>query len=205
MAKGGFANEVTAAVTPSRRGPGTAGRPGRAVAFVGLSGSGKTTLIERLVPAFQRRGYRVAAVKHDPHGKLDLGPPHKDSARFARAGADVAAVVGPAGLAALWRERREPPLEWLLAGLPEADVMLLEGFRELAFPKVLVLPRPGQAYRAGAEERVAGPFWAWVGEEGAERHLPALPDQLGGVPRFRPGDVEPLAEYLLGRWQGSAG
>ena len=38
------------------------------VSIVGKSNSGKTTLIEKLIRELKLRGYRVATVKHTPHG-----------------------------------------------------------------------------------------------------------------------------------------
>ena len=56
-------------------------------AFSGFSGSGKTTLIEKLIPVFKRRGYRVAVIKHDAHD-FEIDKEGKDTYRFREAGAD---------------------------------------------------------------------------------------------------------------------
>ena len=60
------------------------------VSIVGKSGSGKTSLIERLITEFKGRGYRIASVKHCPHG-MEIDKPGKDSWKFSQAGS--AAVV----------------------------------------------------------------------------------------------------------------
>ncbi len=58
------------------------------VSFIGLSGRGKTTLLEQLVRELKRLGYRVAVVKHAPHG-FDIDHPGKDSWRLNQAGSDI--------------------------------------------------------------------------------------------------------------------
>ena len=61
------------------------------ISFVGYSNSGKTTLIEQLVRELKKLGYRVATVKHAPHG-FDMDRPGKDSYRLKEAGSDVVVV-----------------------------------------------------------------------------------------------------------------
>ncbi|MFN2366815.1 MAG: molybdopterin-guanine dinucleotide biosynthesis protein MobB, partial [Desulfurivibrionaceae bacterium] len=39
----------------------------RIVALVGRPDSGKTTMLEKLIPALNRRGYRIGTVKHHVH------------------------------------------------------------------------------------------------------------------------------------------
>ena len=48
------------------------------IAVVGESNSGKTTLIKKLMPELNKRGYRVATVKHHNHA-LEIDTPGKDS------------------------------------------------------------------------------------------------------------------------------
>ncbi|MEE8192973.1 MAG: molybdopterin-guanine dinucleotide biosynthesis protein B [Gemmatimonadales bacterium] len=105
------------------------------VAFCGWSGSGKTTLIEALIPRLSGRGLAVAVVKHDAHG-VQLDTPGKDSDRFFRAGADVA-LRGPDEV--VWRARpsEATTLERLLRALVRChDVVLVEGHKDTALPKV---------------------------------------------------------------------
>lgn len=66
----------------------------RVVCFVGHSGSGKATFLEKVVRELKGRGYRIAVIKHTPHG-FDMDRPGKDSVRFATAGADAVAVSSP--------------------------------------------------------------------------------------------------------------
>jgi molybdopterin-guanine dinucleotide biosynthesis protein B len=110
----------------------------KAVAIVGPSGSGKTELICRLVEWLQGRGYRVAVLKHS--FKPNLGDEGKDTGRYRRAGARLVALAAP-GLLQLTRGfQEEPRLGAVLATLaPEADLILVEGYKSSPLPKVALL------------------------------------------------------------------
>ena len=64
------------------------------LSIVGHSNSGKTTLIERLIGELKRRGRRLAVVKHTG-GPFDMDRPGKDTWRYAEAGCDAIAILGP--------------------------------------------------------------------------------------------------------------
>lgn len=105
------------------------------VAVSGPSGSGKTHLLVRLVPALVRLGLRVAVLKHTRHAHpFDVAG--KDTDLVRRAGAVAAAIEGPAGMAYFG-----PPAGGLAAlarMLPPVDLVLAEGFRDAAVPRVEV-------------------------------------------------------------------
>lgn len=112
--------------------------PVRVIGIVGWSGSGKTTLITRLLPLLIARGLSVSTIKHAHHG-FDMDRPGKDSHRHREAGAhDV--LVASAKRWALLHENDgpEPPLPVLLGKLDPVDVVLVEGFKRHAFPKLEV-------------------------------------------------------------------
>lgn len=107
--------------------------------IAGWSGSGKTTLIEKLIPEFSRRGLAVSVIKHAHHG-FDLDRPGKDSYRHRSAGAtQVLMLSGDRWV--LMHELRgaaEPTLEEQLRLLSPCDVVLIEGFKAAAVPKIEV-------------------------------------------------------------------
>jgi len=110
----------------------------KAVGFLGRSGSGKTTLIEKLIPEFVRRGYRVGAMKHDAH-RFDIDHPGKDSHRLSSAGAEAMVICSSEKLALVERHEAAPPPEELLSRFfTEMDIVLVEGFRESSLPKIEV-------------------------------------------------------------------
>jgi molybdopterin-guanine dinucleotide biosynthesis protein MobB len=110
----------------------------KAVAFVAKSGTGKTTLVERIIPRLKERGYKVGAVKHDAH-RFDIDHPGKDSYRLTAAGADVMVISSAEKTALVERNTTAPPIEDLLsrffAGM---DIVLVEGFKKSALPKIEV-------------------------------------------------------------------
>ena len=68
------------------------------ISIVGKSDSGKTTLIEKIIPELNKRGYRVATVKHDVHG-FDIDIEGKDSWRHKNSGAHTVVISSPQKIA----------------------------------------------------------------------------------------------------------
>jgi molybdopterin-guanine dinucleotide biosynthesis protein B len=111
----------------------------KVLGIVGWSGSGKTTLLTALIPCFRARGLSVSTIKHAHHA-VALDEPGKDSYRHREAGAAEVILAGPSGFA-LFSEHGLAPklgLEPLLARLAPVDLVLVEGFRGYAFPKIEV-------------------------------------------------------------------
>jgi molybdopterin-guanine dinucleotide biosynthesis protein B len=105
--------------------------------FAGFSGSGKTTLIEQLIPMFIARGLRVSLIKHAHHA-FDIDQPGKDSYRHRHAGAQEVLVTSSRRWA-LMRELRgepEPSLEAHMERISPCDLLLVEGFKRAALPKL---------------------------------------------------------------------
>jgi len=110
----------------------------KAIGFIGYSNTGKTTLIEKLIPLFNARGLRVAAIKHAHHG-FDMDRPGKDSYRYREAGARQVLIATGERWALLSETPRPATLDELLAVLAPCDLVLVEGFRsEGMFPRVEV-------------------------------------------------------------------
>jgi molybdopterin-guanine dinucleotide biosynthesis protein B len=110
--------------------------------LAGWSGSGKTTLMVRLVPELTSRGLRVSTIKHAHHA-FDVDRPGKDSYEHRRAGA-TEVLVTSANRWALMHENRgepEPTVEELVARMTPVDLLLIEGFKRHAHPKVEVFRR----------------------------------------------------------------
>jgi molybdopterin-guanine dinucleotide biosynthesis protein B len=109
----------------------------RIIGLAGWSGSGKTTLITKAIPRLIARGHRVSTLKHAHHG-FDLDRPGKDSFMHRAAGATEVAISSARRFAILHELRAEP--EWdlpaLLAKLTPVDLVLVEGFKRDAFPKL---------------------------------------------------------------------
>ncbi len=107
--------------------------------LAGWSGSGKTTLMVNLLPEIISRGLTVSTVKH-AHHEFDIDRPGKDSFEHRRAGA-TEVMISSANRWALMHELRDeddPPLEDLMARMSPVDLLLVEGFKWEAHPKIEV-------------------------------------------------------------------
>jgi len=107
--------------------------------FAGYSNAGKTTLIEALIARFVARGLRVSLIKHAHHG-FDIDRPGKDSFRHREAGATEVMLVCDKRWAIMHelRDEPEPDLERQLALLSPCDLVLIEGYKSNAVPKIEV-------------------------------------------------------------------
>jgi molybdopterin-guanine dinucleotide biosynthesis protein B len=105
--------------------------------ITGWKNSGKTTLTERLVTEFTRRGFRVSTVKH-AHHDFDIDREGADSHRHRLAGAVEVAIVSGRRWALMHelRGEDEPKLEEILARLAPCDLVLVEGYKREAHPKI---------------------------------------------------------------------
>ena len=150
------------------------------VCFAGWSGSGKTTLIEKIIPALAGAGYRAAAVKHDAHG-LSFDGEGKDSRRLYEAGAVCSVVSGP-GETALFL-RGEAGLEQILSLLPEADLILIEGYKDCGYTQFgLCRGETGKGFTAPLSR-----FAALI----TDLTVPGAP-----APVFHPDDIEGIAAFM---------
>lgn len=111
----------------------------KVIGIAGWSGAGKTTLLTRLIPRLTARGLRVSTIKHAHHG-FDVDQRGKDSHTHRAAGA-TEVLVSSANRFALMHELRGEP-EWTLRALLEklspVDLVLVEGFKREAHPKLEV-------------------------------------------------------------------
>jgi molybdopterin-guanine dinucleotide biosynthesis adapter protein len=151
--------------------------------ITGWKNAGKTTLTERLVAEFVRRRWRVATVKHAHHA-ADIDKPGTDSFRHRAAGAvEVALVTG--ARYAIVREQGEASLAEVLARLSPADLVLVEGFKRDAHPKIEVRGE-------GADPMVAG-----------EHNIVAIAADVQpadrALPWFRRDDIAAIADFIAAR------
>ncbi len=111
----------------------------RVIGIAGWSGAGKTTLLARMIPRLAARGVSVSTVKHAHHA-FDIDQPGKDSHTHRAAGA-TEVLVSSARRWALVHELRgtaEPSLRELLKKLSPVDLVVVEGFKHGAHPKLEV-------------------------------------------------------------------
>lgn len=111
----------------------------RIIGLAGWSGAGKTTLMVRLLPCLIGRGLAVSTLKH-AHHRFDVDVPGKDSWEHRKAGAQQVMVASGARWALMTelRTAREPTLPELVARMDPADLIIVEGFKRDAHPKIEV-------------------------------------------------------------------
>jgi molybdopterin-guanine dinucleotide biosynthesis protein B len=108
------------------------------VSIVGRSNTGKTTLIEKMIKELVARGYRVATIKHNLHG-FDIDHPGKDSWRHREAGARLTVLASPKKVALIKDVDRDYTIDEIRDRYVEdADILLVEGYKENDFPKIEV-------------------------------------------------------------------
>lgn len=111
----------------------------RIIGLAGWSGAGKTTLMVKLLPCLIGRGLAVSTLKH-AHHRFDVDVPGKDSWEHRKAGAQQVMVASGARWALMTelRTAREPTLPELVARMDPADLIIVEGFKRDAHPKIEV-------------------------------------------------------------------
>lgn len=109
----------------------------RVFGVVGWKNAGKTGLMERLVTEITGRGISVSTVKH-AHHTFDVDHAGKDSHRHRVAGATEVLLASRNRFALMHelRDEDEPSLETLLGKLAPVDLVLIEGYKRDAHPKV---------------------------------------------------------------------
>jgi len=116
----------------------------RVYGITGWKNAGKTGLVERLVAEITARGHSVSTIKH-AHHSFDVDQPGRDSYRHRAAGAREVLLASETRIAIMQELRGapEPELNALLARLSPVDLILIEGYKRAAHPKI-------EAYRAEA-------------------------------------------------------
>jgi molybdopterin-guanine dinucleotide biosynthesis adapter protein len=109
----------------------------RVYGVTGWKNAGKTGLMERLVAEITARGFSVSTVKH-AHHTFEVDHPGKDSHRHRVAGAREVLLASRNRVALMHelRDEDEPTLEALLARLSPVDLVLIEGYKRDAHPKI---------------------------------------------------------------------
>ena len=111
----------------------------------GHKNSGKTTLICRLIEAFRRDGYAVAAIKHDGHDCFsDVA--ESDTARFSEAGAECSAIFTDTRYAFTAHGKLEPEalIDWFRRMPEPPDILIAEGLKASEYPKIELMHGSGE-------------------------------------------------------------
>lgn len=107
------------------------------ISFIGSSGSGKTGVMEKVVAELKRRSIRVAVIKHSHHDNFEFDKDGKDSQRYTAAGAETVIISGPQEMFFTQKTGRDINLDEITRLIdPDIDIILTEGFKNAATPKI---------------------------------------------------------------------
>jgi molybdopterin-guanine dinucleotide biosynthesis protein B len=157
------------------------------IGIAGWSGAGKTTLLTRVIPHLAARGLSVSTIKHAHHA-FDIDQPGKDSHTHRMAGA-TEVLISSANRFALMHELRGAPelaLGALLAKLSPVDLVLVEGFKREAHPKL-------EVYRAAVGKPLLSPDDPNIVAIASDGPVAAR------VPVVLLDDIEAVADILVAR------
>ena len=162
----------------------------RIIGLAGWSGSGKTTLVTKVIPVLVRRGLKVETVKH-AHHDFDTDQPGKDSWLHRQAGASEVAIVSSRRWALVHElgDAPEPALEDMLAKLSPVDLVIVEGFKRHAHPKL-------EVYRAAIGKPLLHPDDDCIVAVATDGPLAGA-----GVPVLMLDDIEAIADAMAAEAQ----
>jgi molybdopterin-guanine dinucleotide biosynthesis protein MobB len=156
------------------------------VTLIGKSGSGKTTLMEGLIPELSRRGYRIATIKHHSHSGFEVDQPGKDSWRHAQAGSVHVIIAAPDKIASYRTLKEELTLAEIVKEVQEADLILVEGYKQAGYPSLEVMrSEVGKELIGTPEQRFA---------------VVADFSMAVGVPWFDLGDIVGISDLIEQRF-----
>ncbi len=157
----------------------------RVIGLAGWSGAGKTTLLRRLIPVLIARGLQVSTLKH-AHHSFDIDQPGKDSWEHRQAGAKEVLVASAVRWALMHEMRNdaEPRLPELLAQMSPVDLVLVEGFKREAHPKL-------EVYRMANAKPLLHPEDCSIVAIASDVALPGLT-----IPRHSLDDIAAIADVV---------
>lgn len=158
----------------------------RILAVSGVKNSGKTTYIEQLLAYLVKRGMKTAVIKHDGH-EFEADVPGTDSWKYRKAGAYGCAVYSGSKFMAIREWPQENP-QALMALFPDADLILLEGFKYSGYPKI-ELVRSEISHEPVCPRETVRAYVTDICEK--------LPWMEVGIPVYRFEQIQEVAEELL--------
>lgn len=157
----------------------------RVYGVTGWKNAGKTGLVERLVTEITARGFTVSTVKH-AHDGFDVDHEGTDSHRHRMAGAREVMLASGRRFALMHELRGAPELTLpeLLTHLSPCDLVLIEGYKRDAHPKI-------EAYRAATGNPLIAP-----GDETVRAVASDTPLDLDR-PVFDLDNTQAIADFIL--------
>ena len=169
------------------------------LAVSGIKNSGKTTLITSLLPELGKRGLKAAVIKHDGH-EFEADIPGTDTWKFGEAGA-CGTIVFSGTKYMMVKYQPAPDVDELIRSFPEADVVLLEGFKYSEYPKLEIVRRGNSSKPVCDPEFLRGIVTDFSREELEAENDGQLTGKFTGIPFFDLNETESLAEWICQLWK----
>ena len=152
------------------------------IGISGIKNSGKTTIISKIIPKLVSLGYKVATIKHDGHDfKADVEG--TDSYKHKEAGAYGTAVFSRNKFMVV-KDVEEISENELISLFPEADIILLEGFKYSKYPKFEIVRKSvSENYVCSKENLIA--------------LITDLDEEFDGIKTIYINDMEEIISVLL--------
>lgn len=141
------------------------------IAVSGVKNSGKTTLIEGILPLLTEMGLKTATIKHDGH-EFTPDVEGTDSDRHRKAGAAATAVFSGSQFM-LVRQAGVTERE-LAAMMPDMELILLEGMKNSAYPKLEIVRRGNSETSVCDRKTVLAYLTDIDGFKNDEKEIPVL-------------------------------
>ncbi|MCM3748650.1 molybdopterin-guanine dinucleotide biosynthesis protein B [Paenibacillus pasadenensis] len=164
------------------------------IQLVGYKNTGKTTLLCRLAAQLRLTGLSVASIKHDGH-EFEDERPGCDTRRFREAGAYWSAVSSSSRTVVVMESGST--LAELIGLTPQADFILVEGFKREIYPKLL-LARCEEDLQLLPSLHEAAAVLLWP-ELYAKRRALALPE---GIAIILIDDTESILDLIMKQYTG---
>ncbi|MGN7413338.1 molybdopterin-guanine dinucleotide biosynthesis protein B [Paenibacillus sp. SAF-068] len=132
------------------------------IQIVGYKNTGKTTLTAALIEHFSSMGLKVAAIKHDGHDHFEMDREGTDSFQFGEAGASAVVVMSEKRTAIM--ERKATRLEDMISHLSGYDWIVIEGFKNASYPKLVMVREKKDLTMVNKLEGVVGMI-SWLSSE----------------------------------------
>ena len=157
------------------------------LAVSGVKNSGKTALIARILPVLTSYGLKVATIKHDGHD-FEADVPGTDTWQHMAAGAYGTAIFSTQKYMVVKQQKNTLP-EQLIECFPEADLILLEGFKYSDFPKIEVIRKENSEESVCQGHHLIGIASDLTKEE--------LKSNIKEVPVFDINDEKAVSEFIM--------
>ncbi|MGG1640238.1 molybdopterin-guanine dinucleotide biosynthesis protein B [Paenibacillus sp. NRS-1782] len=160
---------------------------------VGFKNTGKTTFLGGLIVYLRESGLRVAVIKHDGH-EFEMDHEGTDTYKHRLAGAEGVAIVSDGRTAIL--EEHSRPVAGLIRHFQAYDCVLLEGFKQEHYPKLVMVREQSDAQLTTELTNVQGvAVWedhtGWAQSHFSDQTMQIFPADANG----------PAGLWLLGQIQ----